>query len=376
MLECANFLHERGHETHVFATDWDVASMRPGIVRHPVPVAFRPSFFGLLGFAKNVRRELRRSRVTPEGLGTFGVQSPPGGVMWVQSVHRAWLDICRENRDFRGRLKQRLNPIHPVTVALERYHFGGRRYKKLIALTPEVRGDLIRLYGVPADDIVTIPNGFSRTEFNVPMRRQLRAAMRKKLGCADDEKVVVFVANELERKGFAPLLRAIVSLNDPRLRLLAVGRLNPNTYANEIERSGMSGRVRFTGPSSEVATFYAASDVFALPTQYEAWGLVIVEAMACGLPVLTSRLAGAAVAVREGETGELLDDPRDVREIASKLSLLVGGRHLSDEKIAESVSEYAWDCVLLRYEEVLLESFQVNGAAREAKSELVGQGNA
>jgi len=113
--------------------------------------------------------------------------------------------------------------------------------------------------------------------------------------------------------------------------------------------------VQFTGPSSEVADYYAAADVFALPTQYEAWGLVIVEAMASGLRVLTSRLAGAAVAVDEGRTGQLLDDPADVPEIATKLQMLLNADGPSPEEISASVAKYEWAQVLRGYESILAE---------------------
>ena len=160
--------------------------------------------------------------------------------------------------------------------------------------------------------------------------------------------MVIFVANELERKGFGPLLRAVESLKEDRIKILAVGRLDSRAV-------GKSSRVQFVGPTNDAGRYFAAADVFALPTQYEAWGLVIIEALACGLPSLTSRLAGAAVAVREGFSGELLDDPRDEAEIASKLSQILN--RPSDEKgeIAATVQQYAWDRVLERYEQVLSE---------------------
>ncbi|MBE7159412.1 MAG: glycosyltransferase family 4 protein, partial [Rhodospirillales bacterium] len=117
---------------------------------------------------------------------------------------------------------------------------------------------------------------------------------------------------------------------------------------------GIGDQVHFPGASAHVAQFYAAADLFVLPTQYEAWGLVVVEALACGLPVLTSRLAGAAVAVEEGLTGELLDEPRDEAEIAAKLATLLDRRHrFNDEEISRSVNRYEWSEVLTRYEEVL-----------------------
>ena len=115
----------------------------------------------------------------------------------------------------------------------------------------------------------------------------------------------------------------------------------------------MSERVKFTGPSNDVADYYAAADVFALPTQYEAWGLVIVEAMASGLRVLTSRLAGAAVAVDEGRTGRLLDDPADVTEIAGKLRRLLDEDGPSPDEVSASVAKYEWAQVLQGYESIL-----------------------
>jgi UDP-glucose:(heptosyl)LPS alpha-1,3-glucosyltransferase len=238
---------------------------------------------------------------------------------------------------------------------MEQRYYGGRKYRKLIALSDQVKDDLMRFYGVPDKDVVVIPNGFAPSEFSVARRNEQREAMRQKLGYANSDKVVIFAANELERKGFGPLLRAIAALDDSSVRLLAVGRLNPLAYASEIQRLGMTQRVKFTGPTSDVASYYAAADVFALPTQYEAWGLVIVEAMACGLPALTSRLAGASIAIDEGQTGYLLDNPADVGEIGAKLSLLLQGEHAAPEVISDSVAQYAWSRVLETYEKVLTE---------------------
>jgi UDP-glucose:(heptosyl)LPS alpha-1,3-glucosyltransferase len=80
---------------------------------------------------------------------------------------------------------------------------------------------------------------------------------------------------------------------------------------------------------------------------------VIVEALACGLPVLTSRLAGAAVTVREGQTGFLLDEPRNVDEIAAKLQQLLALPRDDRDLISRSVADYAWSRVLPQYESLL-----------------------
>ena len=186
--------------------------------------------------------------------------------------------------------------------------------------------------------------------------------MRNRLGFNDDDRVIIFVANELDRKGFGPLLEAIGKLDDDRIKLLVVGRVNPAGYQGQIDRL-RPGCVHFVGATSDVAEFYAAADLFALPTIYEAWGLVIVEALACGLRVLTSRLAGASVAVDEGRTGNLLDDPRDPREIAEKLSQLLNTKSLPRAEIADSVAAYSWDQILPRYEQILYDCASPNNTS-------------
>lgn len=367
IVECANYLQEQGHIVEVYAANWDNV-LHPDISLHQVPARTKPRLLFYWDFRRNATRQQcsetnesrisNRSEVSSEVSAGFGVVSPPDSVIWVQSVHKAWLQISARQRGWQGRLKQKLNLFHPLMLIMERDCFGRRRYRKLIALTEAVKADLIRLYDVPPGDIVVLPNGYSPTEFNLTRRAELRDVMRRKLGYAEDAKVVIFVANELERKGFGPLLRAAASLADPQVHLLVVGRVKPDAYQAEMLRLGMASRVQFAGSSADVAQFYMAADVFALPTQYEAWGLVIIEAMACGLPALTSRLAGAAVAIREGENGDLLDDPADEAEIAAKLRMLLLGNHSSPSEISASVSAYSWETILKRYEQILKDCVQ------------------
>ncbi len=352
VLETVNYLATRDHEVHLFASEWDGHLLDDRVRVHGVRYADRLPLARIRRFPTACQHAMDRSGVDFDAHGAFGVMSPPGGVVWVGSVHAAWLQISRGQRDWTGRLRQLANPYHPRILALERRIFGGGRYRRLIALTDRVKQDLIDHYAVPSGDIEVLSNGFSPQEFNLDRRRE-RVAVRNEFEIPNEARVVVFVANETERKGFGPLVRAIAKLDDPQVHLLAVGRLDATAYANEIARLGLGERVHYTGPLDDVAKAYAAADLFALPTQYEAWGLVIIEAMACGLPVLTSRLAGAAVAVEEGVTGELLDNPRDEAEIKIKLGLIFNGHRAMAESISASVQGYRWDRVLNSYESIL-----------------------
>ena len=353
MLECVNFLASRGHETHAFASLWDRKALHPEVLRHEINTEVSVGAWRLQAYLKCSKKLIARMDPPVDITASFGVAAPPNSVVWMQSVHAAWIEICQAKRCLWGRFKQRLNPFHPIILKMEKSLMKQRAYRRILALAPQVMEDLLRIYEVPEEDITILPNGYSRREFNAWRRLENRGRMREQLGYKEADRIVIFVANELERKGFFPLLRAIASLREPDLKLLAVGRLDPAACARELQRLKMTDRVRFVGPTSEVADYYAAADLFALPTQYEAWGLVIVEALASGLPVLTSRLAGAASVVQEGKTGLLLDEPRDEREIAAKLSILLEGEYADETVIASSVESYAWDQILLRYESIL-----------------------
>ena len=163
MFECANFLVARGHDVHVFAVDWESA---PGITYHKVAVPPGPGFTFGRRYKDACTRMLRGEQF--DVLNTHGAVCPTGGVEWVQSVHHAWLDAAKTFRSpmSLARWKQRLNPVHPVLLRLEREHFLPGNYWGLIATTPRVRLDLHRYFGVLEKDVQIIPNGFSPTEFN------------------------------------------------------------------------------------------------------------------------------------------------------------------------------------------------------------------
>jgi UDP-glucose:(heptosyl)LPS alpha-1,3-glucosyltransferase len=351
VLETANYLAGRDHEVHLCACRWDESALDPRVIRHPVRPGRGPAPLPAIAFAWRSRR--CAAKINADVTATFSVYGPPNAVFWAGSVHRAWLQTSQSQRNFWGRLKQKLNPFHPVMLAFERYYLAGRKYKKLIAYTQQVKSDFLNLYGVPEQDVVIIPNGYSPTEFNITQRDEKRRAMRSKLGYTTDDRIILFVANELHRKGFAELLRAFAAVGKPNEHLLAVGRASPAPFRARIESLGLTNRVRFEGSANNIADFYAAADIFALPTQYEPWGLVIVEALACGLPVLTSRLAGAALAIDEGKTGLLLDKPTDDHEVAAKLRRILDGGFADAATISASVAQFAWPRVLEQYESVL-----------------------
>ena len=283
-----------------------------------------------------------------------------GGVYWAASIHRAWLERAREFRSncSVARWKQRLNPVHRVLLKMEHEHLGNRCYRKVIALTPEVRRDIMRFYNVPEADVMVIPNGFSPGEFNPRGRISRRTAMRARLALAPSHIVLLFVANELERKGYRTILAALRQLRCEDLRLVVVGRSDVTTVKRMAAEFGVQEQVVACGASDDVASFHAASDIFVLPTQYEAFCLAILEALGSGLPVVTSKIPGAQNAIQPGVNGLLVDDPLNGSQLAEAIALLLDTNRRSEfaAQAPNTVVQYQWPTVLARYETVLTNS--------------------
>jgi UDP-glucose:(heptosyl)LPS alpha-1,3-glucosyltransferase len=212
-----------------------------------------------------------------------------------------------------------------------------------------------RLYGVPGHLLHVVPHGYDSATFSPARRAARRESARAELGVAADDVVVLMVANEWHRKGLGVLLEAVAAAGDPRLRIDLVGAKAPDDYRPLAHRLGLTDRLHWHGPTPDVARFHAAADVFALPTTYEPFGLVIIEAMGSGLPVITPRLAGAAEAITDGVDGLLLDDPRDTAQLSAHLTRLLdpGERERMGKAAAASATDYEWPRVLARVDALL-----------------------
>jgi len=281
-------------------------------------------------------------------------------VMWVQSLHAAWLERGRSMlraASWRA-MQRRLNPLHPIILRLEDKHFKRRAYKKLIATTSAVRDDLGRFYGVPAEDVVIIPNGFNPEEFSPHRRSEHRAAMRKKLGLKPDQFALLFVANELERKGFKTILGALRAMGRRDVRLIVVGSPPTAMVSHMAAHHGVAEMVIAAGSTSHVADYHAAADLFVLPTQYEAFCLAIIESLGSGLPVVTSTVSGAGDAIQPGINGQVVRDPNNAEELAAVLKPMLDHDALAvySAGTPATAEDYQWPKLLAKYEQVLVES--------------------
>jgi UDP-glucose:(heptosyl)LPS alpha-1,3-glucosyltransferase len=309
-----------------------------------------------LAFRRAAAATLRA--LQPETTLSFGVNCPPGDVYWVQSVHRAWLEdggdvVFHGLRVPSGVRKLLLR--HQVLLRLEHDYFANHRPRAILCTSQREVDDLARLYRVPREILHVVPNGFDGSLFSTERREQDRAEMRQSIGADEDDVVLLIIANEWHRKGLGTLIEAVGALNDRRIRLDLVGVRSPDDYRPLAQRLGLAERMHWHGSSSNVSRFHAAADIFALPTTYEPFGLVIIEAMASGLPVVTSRLAGAATAIEHGVNGLLIDDPRDSARLSAELGRLLDPdeRERMGNAAASTVGAYEWREVFTHAESLM-----------------------
>ena len=307
-----------------------------------------------------VRRARFAKVVEPLGaqtIVTMGSVVPPGDVLWVPSVHRAWLEAARTVPVGRLQIPAGVRfamPRHRTLLALESQYFRRGHPRHILCTSKREVDDLGRLYGVDPGLTTVVPNPIDPERFNVERRKRDRVGARRDLGIGDGELAMMFIANELHRKGLGQTLEAMAHNGDRRMTLHVVGKAGLGPYQSTIHRLGLDDLVRYHGPTRDVGWPLAAADLMVLPTQYEPFGLVIVEALASGVPVITSRLAGASEAVRDGRTGLILEDPYDVSELAGLLAragradLAAWGREASS-----SVAPYRRDRVMERVERIL-----------------------
>jgi len=254
-------------------------------------------------------------------------------------VHREWLAQRARLRGPWKSLGDRFSLFHQRLLKAERDLFASPRLKQVICISRLVRDDIQRHYAVPEHKLSVIYNGLDLQVFHPGLRAQHRDRLRAELGLPDDAVVFLFVGSGFERKGVPLLLRLWPTL--PRqAHLIIVGHdKHLQHYARTAESLGLERRIRFVGPQQDVTPWYGLADVFAFPTIYEPFGNAPFEALACGVPVLTTTKCGAAELIRPGVNGEIVDAFDEAGWRQALLAWLPSERHAAARGLARESAE-------------------------------------
>lgn len=253
---------------------------------------------------------------------------------------------------------------------------------RVICCSRAMHGELQRIFQVPSDKLSIIPNGIS-IETPTARREEIKA-VRRRYGAADDERLLFFVGRLVHEKGVDVLLRALpfVLASHPSTLLVVAGkgpeRDRLGALANDL---GVAARVRFAGHISdeERNTLYQAAEAAVFPSRYEPFGIVALEAMAFGAPVVAARAGGLAEVVEHGRTG-LLFQPGDPKSLAEQIITLLDSPSLGQSMVQRArqvvAERYSWshvaDETLAVYRHVLDAAKRASDAAAAFRASLAG----
>jgi UDP-glucose:(heptosyl)LPS alpha-1,3-glucosyltransferase len=353
----ARGLAAAGHQVAVYGAD----SSRPGpdspgtgVTYVAVPV-WGSKTLRVLSFAANTRRLLQRTPVDV----VFSLERT-----FFQHVyragdgcHREWLARRTPFLSYGKKLGQSLSPFHQVMLWLEKRLFASPDLKRIIANSRQVKDEVIRHFRVDPAKIRVVYNGLDHQVFR-PVTEVERLQLRRRLGTSEEDGIILFAGSGFARKGLAYLVEAFGHLTDKRAHLWVVGKGRVGRFKALAQQLGVAGRVRFWGPQTEIAPFYQIADLLALPTLYDPCSNVVLEALGCGCPVITTTANGAAAFITPGKNGEVLSQPDDIKAWAGELGdWLARSREPSVRRSApEAVAHLSWEATVSQTLEVLAEA--------------------
>lgn len=322
LIEFVRHLLARGHAVRVLALDGEpMEGVEVRVLGEPalLPKSLRDWSHG---------RRLARELASDDGDVSFGEQKmwgcdvvrPGGGALPDWEAH-----YVRSHEHGRAllRLSRAVSLKRHFDQAAENRVYAAPGPRRVVANARLVERDLLRHYPQLAGRIVVIHNGANLDRFSPELAAQWRAPVLRELDLPPDALTLLFVGHDFRRKGLRQTLETLQLLEhyDPafRVQLLVLGRGRTGRYRRLAARLGVLARVRFVGGSRQAERFYAAADVLMLPTFYDPCANVTLEALAAGLPVVTTVTNGGCEVLTHGRDGWLINDPRDLASMADAL---------------------------------------------------------
>jgi len=341
-------------EMHVLANRWSSRSDR--IIFHKIPIIRFPKFLTTISFAYFVRQKLScldmdlihaHDRIFHADL--FTMHGIP---------HRIWVKQIRQ--------KRWLSLFDRGTAWVEGRLIQDRSCRCILPVSALTRDALLEEY--PALDparIQVMHPGVDMAEYLNLDRRQCREEIRRLYGIGESDFLILFVSMNFDVKGLDQLVAALAKLkgNLPakRTRLLVVGKGDQQRYRKYARDLGVEDSLAFAGVVRRdlLTRIYMAADLYAMLSQFDTFGMVVLEAMAASLPVIISAHVGAKDLVREGVNGYTIQDPADIDGIAGRIMQLQYDetRHALGQAAHETARNHSWDAAAKQMEAIYEKAF-------------------
>ena len=344
-----------GHEVHYFCSRCRDDFRHPRLIFHSVPRVRGVRFLKVLSFARHSAKRLRQAGPfdVVHGFSKTYLQDVYTDGSGLQSVYRD--QMYGETSALKGWFGRR-SPYQFAVDYCERKRFTRGNFSKILTMSRFVQEQIRDAYGLSEDEVEVLYNGIDTEEFSPQRCRPLRESTREELDIHPEDCVVLFVGSDYARKNLATLIEAAALLRDVEpLRFVICGRdRREEQYVEQAKALGVRDRFLFCGLQASITKYFGAADVFVLPSHYDVFGMVVLEAMASGVPPIVSAPAGASEIVEPGASGAILSDPKDASELARQL------RHYQDVAVRTKAGEaaraaalrYSWDEHMKRLYEI------------------------
>ena len=329
IADLARRLHRDGQAVHLHACRWDASALPEATHFHRLPEPTGPRWLRPWKFAESCLESMRQNRhdVTIGFNKTFGqdILYPQGGLHAASAAHNLLKSPSKIGRWFGGLVKA-VDPASRSFLALEKRQYLGAKRPLIVVNSRMVQRHFEEYYDIPPSDVRVLPSAIDPGRFVADDRFTRRHAERQAWGADDGTPVGLMVAMNYRLKGLSPLIRSLVHLPPSKpFRLVVVGSPKFQRYQKLARSLGVADRVHFAGFRADPKDAFFGADFLVHPTFYDPCSLVALEALACGLPVVTTKYNGAAELLTPGKDGLVIDDPHDGPALASAIETLLNG---------------------------------------------------
>lgn len=357
IVELAESLVKYGHEVNIISQVIEKDNrIDSNISFHKIPFIKLPHFLNNLVFAVLCERLINKSKydIIHSFERIFNQDIYRAG----DGCHKEWIRKKRQINNFISNFMDELSLDDYITLLIEKRIFEGKGSKKIVANSEMVKRNILENYKVKAEKIITIFNGVDLDKFNPEKRVKYYEAQRNDYGIPNDYMVIIFLGSGFKRKGLRYIIDALYILRNEKIILFIGGKGNfkkYNRYTRELE---IEEKVKFTGFVENPELLYNMGDVLVLPTIYDPFSNVCLEAMACGLPIITTDDNGISELIDEKNCGYIIKS-KDKYSIADSIKKLMDRERrnnygLNSRKIAEGypISRMVQSTIKL-YEEMI-----------------------
>ncbi|KIE17037.1 hypothetical protein DS62_07015, partial [Smithella sp. SC_K08D17] len=336
---------QSGYDFHVLANRWQAGT--PDIKFHKIPIITFPKYLTTLSFAYFTRRQINRNNFSLVhsherifGADIFTLHGIP---------HRYWVHNIR-------RKKMSLYDLTTAWVEKKLVYEGN--CQKFIAVSNLTRDIFLQEYNIDPQRVAVIHPGVDLNDYATADKKLIRADIRKEYGFSSEETIILFASMNFEIKGLDAIILSLAKLKakQHRFKLLVVGKGNIRKYTQMAREANIAEDVVFTGMLSKgnLIRLYLAGDIYVMLSKFDTFGMVVLEAMAAGLPVIISSNVGAKDIVQEGENGFIISDTSDTNYVASKIALLLNEttRNSMVQSAYYTAMQNTWDHVALKYRRI------------------------